>query len=358
MKVQIYELIKCGFYESYTDDKELEPPIFGSLPEWWGEFSGWVEGADYKETSTFYRQREPERVYCIGRTTDAAGNYGVALWNVAPSVNGRAMHLPPFGEVDDVQAKVAEVTEGSTAGWPSYFWLMPNESIIVGLIPSSLQGTGIPHARDYFYKYLKERSGYYKGGGYNRVGLSMPEAFVPRFLTRALRRPGDVEEISEKWREIRKYVSNTSFEPPTMSTRSHERESIASWLPMKVRNSHQENHSRNRVRTYRFEADWRPESKEAVEEVFSYWEDQGYDDNNWAGVKTKDGRLYRFDEMICKEPINVELEIDSDPRWSVETLESVWQKAKPSVTALLDQVRRSRNSDRDTASAEQPDTQE
>lgn len=352
MKIQLFELTKCGFYEAYTDDKDPEIPSFGQTSEWWEEFSNWVGGADYKQTSTFSRSHEPERVYCIGRTTDSIDNYGVALWNVAPSMNGRAFHLPPSGLVDDVQPDVADVEEGSTAGWPSYFWLMPAESVMVGLIPSSLRGSGIPHAREYFYRYLKERSGYCRPEGYNRPGFSTSEPFVPRFVTRSLRRAGEVEEIASKWNQIRKYVSNTSFDPPSIESMSNSESRLRSWIPDKVKRSHLQDSSRKKERTYRLEADWIPESKEAVQEVFSSWEDYGFDDNNWAGVRTKDGKLYRFDEMICREPLEIESQLDRDPRWDVETLERIWSLARPSVQELLHRTRNSGNVTHDNESRE------
>jgi hypothetical protein len=247
MKIQLFELTKCGFYDAYTDDTDPEPPLFGDISEWWAEFSSWVGGSDYKQTSTFLRRQEPERVYCIGRTTDDENNYGVALWNVAPNMDGRGFHLPPSGLVDTVQPDIADVEEGSTVGWPSYFWFMPNDSIMVGLIPSSLRGSGIPHAREYFYRYLKERSGYRHGDGYVRPGFSAPEYLAPRFVTRARRRSGEIEEIADKYEQIRKYVSNTSFEPPAVETQSRPERRLRDLLPGGVRRHHVESSSRKKL---------------------------------------------------------------------------------------------------------------
>lgn len=336
MKIQLYEITKCGFYESWADDAELK---FGTLPEWWGEFFSWVNNKDYKETSTFTSNNEPNTVYCIGRADDVSGNYGVALWNRSTSWDGAALHLPPAGRVDNIQAEVADVEDGATAGWPSYFWFMPDLYVIVALIPEGFRGSGIPHARKYFAEYLKTRSGYCRPGGFNERGFPDPLPYIPRFETTAPRRPGQLEEIAGQWDQITKYVTKTTFEAPPTQQRSSLQRGITGWLPNVVGGSHMESRTR-KPRSFKVEADWRPESRDAVVETIRSWDDHGYDDNNWAGVIINN-RLYRFDKMTCREPVELSDTLDADPRWDTETLVRIWQDARPKATSLINQVRRS-----------------
>lgn len=244
MKLQLYEITKCGFYESYDDEG---PARFGHLPDWWGEFSSWAGGKDYKQTGTFNDTHEPYTVYCIVRADDGNGNYGVVLWNVSPGLNGRAFHLPPSGLVDSIHAAPAPVEEGSTAGWPTYFWIMPGENVIAALIPKGFRGSGIPHARKYFYEYLRARSGYRRGNEcFNDYGHDEPLPLLPKFETSSLKRAGQVEEIADRWREINKYVTNTSFEPPHQGQDSQLQQNIRSLIPRAVGSYHDESRGRKR----------------------------------------------------------------------------------------------------------------
>lgn len=334
MKIQIWNLKKCGFYDSLEDEEEAK---FGLLPEWWGEFHSWVQNRHPKQTGTFTSSSEPYTVYCIRRGEDAAGNYGVALWNVSPSVNGRAMHLSADGVVDYVQAKIAETDEGDVAGWPTYFWLMPGESAIASLIPDALRGSGIAHARKYFRNYLKFRSSYWRDGGFNQRGFDDPLPLVPRFETEPFRKPGTITEIANEWENISKFVTESTYEPPNANQDGSLLRRVRSWLPPQVENSHMEEKTR-KPRSVKIEVPWRPASREAVVDAIRSWNDRVFDDNNWAGVVTNKG-LRRFDEMLCRDHVELSAELDADPRWDKETMEHIWEQVKPKARSLINQAR-------------------
>lgn len=327
-KVQIYELAKCGFYESLVDTEDCQ---YGSLPEWWGEFAGWVSSRDYKYTGTFTDAKEPNTIYCTRSTSDGEGNFGIALWNVAPSWEGRALHMPPSGLVNDVEVEVSSAAAGSSAGWPTYFWIMQRELLVVALIPEGFRGSGIPHFRKYFQEYLNTRS--------SLKNRAHSEGLSARVETTALRRPGQRTEIADRWRQVRKYVTNTTFEPPDAPGPTWREYFTRAIIPEPVGMS-REDSRRGKPRTSRLEIDWKPDGRNDLLEVIEAWDDRGYDDNNWAGVKTADGRLHRFDDNLCREPVEVMEEIDRDPRWSKETLDQVWVYSKEQVRVLADQLRR------------------
>ena len=327
MKLQMYELTKCGFYESLADD---EDPQYGSLLEWWNDFANWVRGRDYKQTGTFTDAREPNTVYCTRCTSDNDGNFGVALWNVAPSWEGRALHMPPSGPVNAVEAQVSNVVAGSAAGWPTYFWMLPRPLLIISLIPEGFRGSGVPHFRKYFREYLNTRSRF--------ASVASDDGLSARFETKALRRLGQRTEIADKWPQVRKYVTNTTFEPPEAPGPTWRERFTNAMIPQTVGYSRES--GARKPRTSRLEIDWKPESRNDLLEVIEAWDDRGYDDNNWAGVKTADGRLYRFDDNLAREPVEVAEEVDRDPRWSRETLDQVWSSCKGQVMVLADQLQR------------------
>lgn len=339
--MELNEITKCGFYRAGEDDEA--GPEFGHLHEWWSRFSEWVSGGDYSRTSTFTRSRVPHSVYCTGQVEDGRGNSGVALWNETPSTQGGLLYLPASGNVNGVQVGVASVGGGSRAGWPSYFWFLPDISIIAALIPEGFRGSAIPYARLYFQEYLKKHSEYarrevssenpdeYRILGYNRIGVEAPlTGLEPKFETRPLRRKGSLEEVADRWREIRKYVINSSvsYQGPSPQPLRSLIESLMGGAPSDSRNEHK--------RSFRLELDWNPPSREDVVEVIRGWEEAGYDDNNWAGVRLKnEGRIYRFDEMVCRESIEVNSKLDANPPWGVDDLANVWEGTRATAEQLL-----------------------
>ena len=346
MKIQLYEITKCGFYRTKEEEAAAE---FGQLTEWWGEFAAWVSEREYKRTNTFSRAIAPHKVYCTGQVDDGRGNFGVALWNETPSSDGRLFYLPASGLVNDVQVRSASVGTGSTAGWPSYFWLLPTASVVAAVIPEGFRGSGIPHARMYFQEYLENFSGYvrrmtsssdpnrYVIVGYNRLGVEVPIPSVePRFETRPLRRPRQLNEVADRWRDIRKYVINSTVHS---SNPTHD-PFLERAVEALVRDSDQGS-SGGHTRSFRLERDWRPPSREEVVRVIRGWDDAGYDDNNWAGVKLKgENRIYRFDEMVCRESVQTNANLDADPPWSIDDLVNVWEDAREKAVQLLRQTGR------------------
>ncbi len=344
MKIHLYQITRCGFYEYGGDEETCR---FGHLSEWWEEFAEWVASREYKLTNTFSRAIAPHRVYCTGQVQDGRGNVGVALWNETPSADGRLFYLPPSGLVNDVQVQSASVGRGSTAGWPSYFWIMPAASVIAAIIPKGFRGSGIPHARMYFQEYLETVSGYvrrevsptdpseYRILGYNLPGQTEPiPNLVARFETATVKRPGGLEEVADRWQDIRKYVVNSSVDSPNPTHDPFLKRAVEALVKNRA-----EYPERGYSRTFRVERDWSPPSREEVVGVIRGWQEGEFEDNNWAGVKLRgEDRIYRFDEMVCRESVQTSAKLDAEPPWSVRDLMAVWEGSRDKAEQLLRQA--------------------
>lgn len=44
--------------------------------------------------------------------------------------------------------------------------------------------------------------------------------------------------------------------------------------------------------------------------------------------------------MLCRDYMDLSAELDEDPRWDKETMERIWEEARPKVHSLINQVRR------------------
>jgi hypothetical protein len=133
MRIQLFRLTTCGYYFRGTDER-----AFRDLGEWYRDFLRWVEEkkADYTLTSTFSERDEvPTSIYCTAATEDGNGSFGVALWNEGVRNREGMMFLPARGSVGSVQAEVVRMNPGDKPGWMSYFWVMPEKSIVVSLMP-------------------------------------------------------------------------------------------------------------------------------------------------------------------------------------------------------------------------------
>ena len=94
MDIHIYRLTKCGFYPRGKEEAK-----FGSIEEWWGQFTEWVAAKeDVSLTATFDRPEEvPRRLYCADTASDGMGNFGVALWNESPMYRSNVAYLMSSG---------------------------------------------------------------------------------------------------------------------------------------------------------------------------------------------------------------------------------------------------------------------
>ncbi|RTY33549.1 hypothetical protein EKD00_09270 [Chlorobium phaeovibrioides] len=155
MKIELHKITECGFYE-----RGVSVPLYGQISEWLPAFSRWVHG---RASIVGTKLSDEQEVYCAGCVPSASGA-GLKLWNGNPSTDSGVAYIS-MGESPDgmVSASEQELPNNSIAGWPSFFWILPDSDLIVTLQHTGRirnRSTAMPQFRDYLSAYLKTASPY------------------------------------------------------------------------------------------------------------------------------------------------------------------------------------------------------
>jgi hypothetical protein len=346
LRVQLFRIKRCGFYEWGKKERK-----FGNIGEWYRDFLGWVEDkrVDYTLTKTFDRaERYPTSVYCMAATEDDSGDFGVALWNEGPGNRRNTMFVPEKGPVGTVQAEAAEKpSPTSRPGWMSYFWVMPQSSIVVALMPDTTVAS-ISSFTDYFKGYLRHESNYcvpyreenpdtgdpetkYQYQAYNDESPT-PSVYAKFEVTQAITHE-HLEDIISRWEEINRFILHSDI----VHLKPDERSLPQKFFEHLVFGEHEEQKDSEPESTImRVEMNWKPSSEEEVRQVIDEWLQDAHGDQNWAGVKFEgpDQRQYRFDEAKCIDEVQLGSNLEPETTWQEEELKKAWEQARDAVKLL------------------------
>jgi hypothetical protein len=351
LRVQLFKIRYCGFYKWGTTERE-----FGDIGEWYRDFLEWVEAkrVDYTLTKTFDRaNRYPTSIYCMAATEDDSGNFGVALWNEGHEARGRTMFVPENGPVGTVRAEAAEKpSPASRPGWMSYFWVMPERSVVVALMPDTTVAS-ISSFVDYFKGYLRHQSEYcvpYQVQDPNTGELETkyrykaygdehptPSVHAKLEVTQAVTHE-HLEEIVSRWEEINRFVLHSD----TIHLKPDQRSTPQRFFEDLVFGKHEEWEGTEPERTVmRVEMNWEPSSEEEVRQVIDEWMQDAHGDQNWAGVKFRgpDQRQYRFDEARCIGEVELDSALEPETTWREEELKRAWEQVRDTVKLLEGKIR-------------------
>jgi hypothetical protein len=130
---------------------------------------------------------------------------------------------PPGSATASEQA----LPHGSIAGWPSYYWILPEQNQIVRLQPAGRirnRGSGLPALRNYLKSYLETYSSFTEITPLNsndhdsdsstitvqgwRVNPNAPlhSDVSARFQTVLLNKPSMRDAILTRWQDVRKRI--------------------------------------------------------------------------------------------------------------------------------------------------------
>lgn len=364
MDIHIYELNRCGFYDS-NDTSEK----FGRVHDWWGEFQQWVNNKqEIGLTNTYNDPKDlPSRVFCWGTVNDSQGNLGVILWNEAPNYLRDVAYVDAMGEPGHDTARTTDLPPNVIPGWPTYVWFMPSRDFVISLSPDhygAIRSSGMRQATKYFRHYLKLCSGYRhvhhistSGGGteekivgYSDYGVSTPDnTVVPRVDATPASGNGPLDEIRRRRREINKIVKNYSLNRIIPSQNS---------LFNRITNRIVENMSGEQSsggipetdsRRVRIEYSYTPTQEELEAEIRN-WEIQNLADNSsaedaFAGTYSVgvyfsgDSQIRRFDKPIQKYKVAERTDDGRRaPQLNQHELLRTWERALESIEPGLDEL--------------------
>lgn len=211
-RLTCYRIDKCGFYR-----KGVQTPDFGSSSEAFAQIKDWSNGLELSLTKLMDPSVRSDRmpVYLIEILKCSSG-WLMALWNEVPSGGGFVASIGKDSPVGAPKVYENRIEKNTIPGYPSYFWILPNESLVVNLKfgspVSNRQGM-----EEYVQDFLSTVSGFRVLGtnedgeevveGFQALGSSTVQKNVrPVFSLKPLTLPGGKDSLLENYEKIRKCI--------------------------------------------------------------------------------------------------------------------------------------------------------
>lgn len=218
-KITVYNADYFGYYKRNESE-----PSFGTLKSIIEDLTDWASNKTLIDTKTWESDGEDTlNCYCfdIIKSTQT-GNYLVVTWNEVPSEDGNIQSVNPNGKVGELSVNMTELTEGYIPGYPSYFYIIPEEKIIFSVRPKDMSHSG----KQGFEKYLKNYTTFFsKYCVFDTekkavIKYAIPseceetdqkEKLIPRVRITPKRIKDDIEKLTERVGEIRKLIRSNKF---------------------------------------------------------------------------------------------------------------------------------------------------
>jgi hypothetical protein len=344
LRIEVHRITSCGFYR-----RGSFASCFGGLNSFLDELETWIQTrSNVAATATFTDPENiPERVLCSCFVRLSGQGVGMALWYCSPSTEQGVAYIPMDEKPGEIEAAEQRLPTNSIAGWPRYFWIEPEQSIVTALIPSgavTTAGSGLPSARSYLESYLSYFSSHVVREetsanpstqentikGYRNNENEPPDkTVVPKFKTQPITLPGPIDEIRQQRENIRKFVSTTkiSRHMPDVREKWEKAMQYLGWDAFKP--PQDDNIS------FRLETAWQPGEND-LEEVIEKWRQRSREINERAGVRLKGGSgVLWFDRTKCADEIEIDDELENALHWRPRQIEQVIRMAEPQVRQLI-----------------------
>ncbi|HET8898794.1 MAG TPA: hypothetical protein VFN09_08505 [Rhodanobacteraceae bacterium] len=215
MHVTFYRVAHCGYYAVGADK-----PVFGNMVNLLGEVHAWLQGKELAHTRIGAASDDSEQmpVY-ISELHQSQGTYLLTAWNEVPAnADGFVASVPANARVGAVQQVNNKVAKGTIPGYPTLFWLLPEKGLLATLRFHQAI-TGQKALQEYLEQFLATQSSHAvlqpeKGNGddathdlwgYRAHAKATPTGRVaPRFRTKLVTKPGEIELITRRVDDIRK----------------------------------------------------------------------------------------------------------------------------------------------------------
>lgn len=150
----MHTIRSCGFYR-----RGSASPCFGNSARIIDQLENWIQTRpNVAATATFTDPENiPEHVLCSSFVRISGRGVGMALCYCSPSTDQGVAYIPMDEKPGEIEASEQRLPSNSIAGWPRYFWIEPEQSLMIALIPSGAvrsSTSGLPAARSYLESYL------------------------------------------------------------------------------------------------------------------------------------------------------------------------------------------------------------
>lgn len=338
MFLKIYDLLKCGFYKRGED-----VPVFGDISEWWPSFVKWAEEQGDIQSTELVTEGliGIPSIYCSSAfmTSDS---YGLVLWNQVPATEKGVLSIPAAGTVGNITADATSTGKGRIPGWPSYYWIVPRDKIVVTFVHDNLQGyhsDNMKGFRCYLKMFLTKRSHYCISSetednerlGWSETGHEEDRSkysIRAALETKPLMIPYTLDRIRRRRLEIRRVIA----EEPLSNAKKEYYESaqkVFKYFGVNLKSL-----CNNRKETkFRVISDWNPTSEELEEAITSFSSESG-DRRMGVYFKGEQSPVW-FDRIIARKEVTLASSLNAELLWNKKHLIAVHQAAAGKINELL-----------------------
>ena len=312
IKLNFYELNTCGYYSKGNNR------LFANCSEVFNDFIKWIQQKQptIQETQTYNVNEESETLPCFNYDIlkNSKNDFLVTLWNKTPTVNHRFASVKANDQVGNVSVSTANIPSGNIPGYPSYFYIIPSENLVISLMINS-PITGIKNFSKYFKGYLTRFSSWVvlrdmisdeldvKILGYRENENDKLQTLNPRFKTTLKRIPGQLEQIKNNREKIRKLIQKDEF-----STLIEKKQGMMTSF-LNYIGGIQDIKNISEKALYKFEFDYTPRNDQELNKIINTWEKNT--SCSWSDVGFKfqgDDKTYWLGKTALRHEIEIPVE--------------------------------------------------
>lgn len=213
VRLNYFNITRCGYYKFGESE-----PEFGLLSDVLADLQSWTKGKTMRQTKIFNPAADSEfPVYINDLAIDPkSGDSVLVTWNETPTTpSGSIASAAGDDAVGQVSIDLVDVPDGGIPGFPSYFYIIPEKSILISVRFDGEHHTGQPSASKFINEYMAKCSSYVvytesddgvEIKAYARTLGGTPQNVHPSYKTAVAKVPGKVEWLRKNCASIRKLV--------------------------------------------------------------------------------------------------------------------------------------------------------
>lgn len=315
VSITIYDITQQGYYHYARSDS----PKFGSVHSTLKELYSWAEDKNIEDTLLSLEgfdteKNHPTLLASINQHTDKG--WLLTLWTQVPDHKGKVLSISRQRRVGDAKYTTNEVAKDTIAGFPSYYWFLPERSILATIQVNSFptNPSGLQAHLQHFMSRLSNHAvktkvsddGEIKIAGYRECSISDTFSLTPRFRIKIRRKPSDIDILRRKVEQIHRFERLEKFTTVAQAN-------IASWqkrIPKKLRGTLSENHIQNIKTEQSFKTEI---NLEQLNFLIQDWEDNLQNihmDIDYSFHVKKESKPYRLGSSIARHKFPFELNYD------------------------------------------------
>lgn len=303
VKVAFYRITSCGYYP--WGGKKAE---FGCLNDTLTQLREWTQGKKLAHTKTYEPRSGGNELSTylvdVSRRQDA---WLLTLWNEVHNTDGTVTSINGNAQVGNASVSETEVEDGHIPGHATYFWILPEDDLVVSLRFQHLT-TGVPTMSKYLQNFLcnftshvvLEGSDGIKIIGYQKDQNTKPKNLNPQFRTKIFSKLGSLDYILNFSTAIRKIKKKS-----TLNLKNQPNKSL--WQKLLV-DLHLANHSTLQHEVdIQYEMDVLSLSRDEVKEIIVQWSSEATGETDYGFVMRGDQKVHWLGREVPRDTLELDV---------------------------------------------------